>query len=599
MGMSSLVAVLSKAAPADISLVEKMLAAAPHRGTDLCVTTFGSCAIGVGNDSETIDGTISRGDRLLAAFVGNLDNAVELRTRLIELGHALPSRKPADLLVAAFEVFGPDAPKYFRGAFSGVVTNGTDLWIFRDHIGLQTLFFRDEPKAFFVATEAKQIIAGTGILKEPNTEVLELLFYSRLTHQTPPALKGIERLTKTTVLGVGPTGVSKPHQYWDPTKLLETSALSAAELGEAFSHVFCKAISRVLTGRDAISLSGGIDSPAVAAHAAPLHRELMGHAIGALSTVYPQHPRVDERRYIELIAKSLHIDLHTFTPEAAPWDDVAHWCALFDGPINMVSLPAHTEFFKLARHLGFTSVFTGDVAEAVFDLNWQVTAHLLTRRRWKALWTRIRTLRQHGEGIDGVGRSLIAPFVPGNVINWYLRQRRDLSTIPHWLDATMVNKNPLRRDLLPRGRDRWVRLQLRPFLEGASWSLEAQQVCGSLCGVTVRRPFADIDVCEFFLSLPAELKYPDQKPKTLMRRMLRGKLPDEILDRRDKTVFDDFIMAKLDYGTLKRYLTNPSFRIRGVDYEALGRRIDKQDFKLIDYAWVNDLVRIHAFLTLW
>jgi asparagine synthase (glutamine-hydrolysing) len=597
--MSSLVAVLSKAAPAAVSLAEKMLAAAPHRGTNLHVTSFGSCALGISNESETIDGTISKTDRLVGAFVGNLDNAAELRTRLLELGCALPSCKPADLLVAAFEVFGPDAPKYFRGAFSGVVTNGTELWCFRDHLGLQTLFFRDEPKAFFVATEAKQIIAGTGILKEPNTEVLELLFYARLTHQTPSALMGIERLQKTTVLAVSPTGVPKPHQYWDPTKLLETATLSAAEVGEAFSNVFCKAISRMLTGRDAIALSGGIDSPAVAAYAAPLHRELTGHAIGAVSTVYPQHPSVDEQRYIELIAKYLQIDLHTFTPEAAPWDDIAHWCALFDGPINMVSLPAHTEFFKLARHLGYTSVFTGDVAEAVFDLNWQVTAHLLTRRRWKTLSSRIRTSRQHGEPILGVGRSLIAPFVPGSVINWYLRRRRDAYTIPDWLDASTVNEAPVRRDLLPRGRDRWARLQLRPFLEGASLSLEAQQVCGSLCGVTVRRPFADIDVCEFFISLPAELKYPDNKSKTLMRRMLRGKLPDEILDRRDKTVFNDYIMAKLDYGTLKRYLTNPSFRIRGVDYEALGQRIDKQDFNLTDYAWVNDLVRVHAFLSLW
>ena len=596
--MSSLVAVLSKAAPAEISLVEKMLAAAPHRGTNLHVTTFGSCALGVSNESETIDGTISKDGRLLAAFVGNLDNAVELRTRLTELGCALPSCKPADLLVAAFEIFGPDAPKYFRGAFSGVVTNGTDLWCFRDHLGFQTLFFRDEPKAFFVATEAKQIIAGTGILKEPNTEVLELLFYGRLTHQTPPALRGIERLQKTTLLAVGPTGVPKPHQYWDPTNLLETAPLSAADVGEAFSDVFGKAISRMLTGRDAIALSGGIDSPAIAAYAAPLHRKLMGHAMGAVSTVYPQLPRVDEQRYIELIAKYLQIELHTFTPEAAPWDDIAHWCALFDGPINMVSLPAHTEFFKLARHLGFTSVFTGDVAEAVFDLNWQMTAHLLTRRRWKPLSSRIRRLRQH-ESILGVGRSLIAPFLPGSAINWYLRRRRDLSTIPNWLDVSTINETPVRPDLLPRGRDRWARLQLRPFLQGASLSLEAQQVCGSLCGVTVRRPFADVDVCEFFLSLPAELKYPDYKSKTLMRRMLRGKLPDEILDRRDKTVFDDYIMAKLNYDTLKRYLTKPSFRIRGVDYEALGQRIDKQDFKLIDYAWVNDLVRIHAFLSLW
>jgi len=230
--------------------------------------------------------------------------------------------------------------------------------------------------------------------------------------------------------------------------------------------------------------------------------------------------------------------------------------------------------------LGFTSVLTGDVAESVFDLNWQVTAHLLTHQRWKALSSRIRTLRQHGESTLSIGRSLIAPFVPGNVINWYVRRKYGDSPlrIPNWLDGRKVNEVPLRLDLLPRGRDRWARLQLRPFLEGSSLTLEAQQVCGSLCGVTVRRPFADIDVGEFFLSLPAELKYPDDKSKSLMRRMLRGKLPDEILDRRDKTLFDDYIMAKLDYGTLKRYLTNPSFRIRGVDYKALGQRIDSQDF---------------------
>src|SRR5262249_31928426 len=240
--------------------------------------------LGISNQCEAVDATISAPGPLLAAFAGTPDNAGEIRDELRKLGFSLPSAKAADLVVGAIHAFGLDAPRRFRGAFSGIVTNGTELWCFRDHLGFQTLFFRDEPKRFFVATEAKQILAGTGIRKEPNTEVLELLFYGRMTRHTPSALKGIERLPKTTVLAVGPAGMSQPRRYWDPTNLLETSKLSEHEVGEGFCQVFRKVISRVVTGKDAIALSGGIDSPAVASFAAPLHRELTGHDIGALST---------------------------------------------------------------------------------------------------------------------------------------------------------------------------------------------------------------------------------------------------------------------------------------------------------------------------
>lgn len=102
-----------------------------------------------------------------------------------------------------------------------------------------------------------------------------------------------------------------------------------------------------------------------------------------------------------------------------------------------------------------------------------------------------------------------------------------------------------------------------------------------------------------FLSLPAEIKYPDLRPKTLLRRLARGHVPDAILDRRDKTYFDDHMMKQIDYPVLKQMLTKPSHRVRGVDYERLAARLDRQDLTLIDWIWANDLVRIHAFLKQW
>jgi hypothetical protein len=136
-------------------------------------------------------------------------------------------------------------------------------------------------------------------------------------------------------------------------------------------------------------------------------------------------------------------------------------------------------------------------------------------------------------------------------------------------------------------------------VEGCPITMEGVEICTALAGVTVHRPFGDIDVWEFFLSLPAELKFPDLKSKTLMRRLLRGRLPDAILDRRDKTVFDDHIMSRIDYAALGRFISKPRFHVDGVDYGVLAARIERRDFKLVDFLWVNDLFRIHAFLSQW
>jgi hypothetical protein len=81
--------------------------------------------------------------------------------------------------------------------------------------------------------------------------------------------------------------------------------------------------------------------------------------------------------------------------------------------------------------------------------------------------------------------------------------------------------------------------------------------------------------------------------------MLRGVLPDPILDRRRKTYFDDHSLSQVDYPALRRLLVNPRHRMPGVDYERLSRRIDQQDFNRFDWTWAKDLAGIHAFLGAW
>jgi asparagine synthase (glutamine-hydrolysing) len=598
--MGSIVAVLSRSAPADPSVARRMLAASPHRGADLVLRTCGSALIGASNSPDLTDSVFSAEGEFDAVFSGKLDNASELVKTLAASGFSTPSTNPADIVVSAFRAFGPDAPNRMRGAFAAIVTDGRRMWCFRDHLGFQPLFYRDDPQGFFAATEVKQVIAGTEIKREPDMEVLERIFYGRMRGGLPSAFKGVSRLPHATTLAVDLERESTLRAYWRPQRLLETARVTSSEVEERFAELFQQAVGRCLAGDDVVSLSGGIDSPAVAGFAAPLHRQLTGRPLSALTLVFPDHPRVDERPYVELITECLGMPLYTYAPRARFLDNLAEWSALFDGPVPSISAPAMNEYYRETRRLGFRNILTGDVAECVVDIPVHAAGHLLINWRWKPLAQLISTQRRQGKSWRKITAQLLSPFVPGRIANWYLSVRGlDFpNRVPSWLDSRTVNEVPYRSDLLEPGRARWAAQQTMP-LEGCPITMEGVEICAALTGVTVRRPFADIDLWEFFLSLPAEIKYPDLRSKTLLRQLLRGRLPDKILDRRDKTVFDDHVMSQVDYEVLRKFLLKPKYRIRGVDYSILEDRLERQDFKLVDLFWAKDLVASHAFLDQW
>jgi hypothetical protein len=236
----------------------------------------------------------------------------------------------------------------------------------------------------------------------------------------------------------------------------------------------------------------------------------------------------------------------------------------------------------------------------VIDQRRHLLGHLAIHGRIKPLARMVRTHRRRGIGWGLILRQTLSPFIPGRVAVAYsgLRGLDRGDRIPDWLDASEVNRRPYREDLLVPGRRRWLDQQLLAF-PGPGITIEADEVCQSINDVVVRRPFADVDLWEFFLALPAELKFPDASSKTLVRRSLRGHVPDEILDRRDKTAFNDHMVASADFAALERLLVRPRHRLAGVNYARLAERIERRDFTVYDHFWARDLAAVHAFLEEW
>lgn len=596
-----MIALLSRGGPADATRAEAALRAVPYPTPDLQVRVLGHCVLGIATRPEFVDEHLSADGPLMAVLTGRIDNAAELRQELLAGGVASATERDVDVVVAAFRRFGGDAVRRFRGSFAAVVTDGNQLWAFRDHIGFRPLFFRDEPGALIVAGESRQVVVLAGIREEPNLHVLEVIFHGGAPSNTLAALAGVSRLPQAMVLRAE-RGGGKPtfERYWDPWPLLETGPMSEVDARERFLELLDQACRRSLTGRDAILLSGGLDSPMVAAFAAPEHLRRTGRPLGGVTAVFPDLPSVDEHPYTQLVATRFGMPLHAYRPVSRTLDDVEEWSHRFGSPIPVLSIPEVSEAYTLARQHGYQNVLSGEWAEMTFGKWPHMLSHLLSHGRFRALYTVI--MAEHGRGASR--RDLIADaltaFVPGRVANWHFRKGAPppASQRPDWLLEPEDQGPPMPRpDYLPSPRERWRILQMAGTT-GSTLAIEADAICATIAGVTIRRPLADIDLWEFFLRLPAEIKFPVLEWKALARRALPGVIPDEILARK-KTVFNAHVMQQVDYPTMERYLSSPTHRIPYVDYGRLNERIARREIGFLDWIWARELTRVHAFLSRW
>ncbi len=599
--MGSIAAVLSRTEPPGHPQVERMLRAAPHRGTELKTVKLGSAVLGVSSGDGVGASAVVAEDGWAAAFSGDFDNLEELARELDEAGaRALgPAGAPpceARVLIRAFLTYGAEAPARIRGPFTGVVSDGRTLWSFRDAVGFRPLVYRDEPRGVWVATEVKQVVVGSGIGYRPNLEVMERIFHATVGKDSRCAVEGVEHVAQGHVLASDARS-SRLLRYWRPEALLETARWDLDELQERFDALMTRAVDRCLHGDDVVSLSGGVDSPAVAAYGAPVHLERTGRPLSALSGFYPDFPSVDESDRIRLVAEALGMPLHSYEPRARATDGLLSWVRLLDGPVPVVSLAQTRESLEQAAGRGFRCMLTGEMAEFVFDASQGVQDHLLGRGRIGSALRLHRTSRErngrNGDGAGSLAKRTLRSWVPDPAWMLYRRARPvPPRRTPPWIDAQRVPRPPVRSP-----RHQWRENQLMA-LHGSSLPLQADDFIQSVTGVKTRRPWTDLDLWALFLSLPAQVKHPEPGSKALVRRLLRGRVPDPILDRTKKTVFDEAIAKSIDYQELERWLVKPEHRVPGIRYELLAERLERRELNLVEFMRAKDLAAVHAFLSL-
>ncbi len=216
----------------------------------------------------------SRSGRSVLIFNGEIYNFPELRRELEAAGHELRSRSDSEVLLEHLERGGLALLPRLRGmfAFAWYEIAERRLTLARDPFGIKPLHFQrlaDGRLAFASQLDALRHVPWPAP-SEVDPAVLAL--YLRLSHVPPPYgfYRGTAQLPPGSYLRVDAAGRSESGVYYDFAQPESFARLPRRELLERCDAAIGLAVERHLLADVPLGvfLSGGIDSPLVAAYAA-------------------------------------------------------------------------------------------------------------------------------------------------------------------------------------------------------------------------------------------------------------------------------------------------------------------------------------------
>jgi len=482
---------------------------------------------------------------------GEIYNHPELRIELAGLGHRFETLSDTEVILHAFEEWGPSCLERFNGPFALALWDrqSRSLFLARDRFGVRPLFIADLGTSLAFASEAKALLRHPGLRRELDPGCVVDVFSTWSTLPDRSAFRGIRELPPGHWMCMDRNGVMRQQQWWDlsfrPTPRPKGDLCDAVEeLGALMQDAL-----RLRLRADvpvAAYLSGGLDSSVIAAQA----RELVGSRLTCFGIGFAD-PNYDESRHQDSIARSLGVDFHRITVDSS---DIA---ALFPETIRLAEKPIlrtapapMLALSGLVREAGFKVVLTGEGADEVFA-GYDLFRETQIRRFWARepesrlrprLFERLypwlnRSLSQrpaYAQAFFGAGMGDLEDPLYSHRIRFGTTSRllRFLNPDLHALGFTEARIRAALpaafADFSSLGKAQY--LEIVTFLHGYLLHSQGDRM---LMGRSVegRFPFLDHRVAEFAASLPDGLRLQGLKDKRLLRHWAKGFLPPEVASR--------------------------------------------------------------------
>jgi asparagine synthase (glutamine-hydrolysing) len=521
-------------APADPTILDRMIACLERRGphgtrvrqmthatlASACLDTSGSTA---GVDMQPF---AHAGATCLVA-----DARLDARDDLVAAVRADASASDAELILRAYGRWGEDCVEHLAGDFMFALWDGPRRQLFcgRDQLGLKPLFYAERGNGVVVSNSLECVRLHPAVsaeLHEP--AIADFLLFGANQDGAATSFRDVGRLPAAHSITWRPGG-SRLRRYWTMPIEEPLQLRRAGEYPERLRALLSDAVrDRLRTRRVAVLMSGGVDSPALAATSLRVLREEPSpFCVQAITSVYDRLVPDRERYHAGLVANHLGIpieyDVRDDEVSITEWDRLT---VQTPEPVaNPAAFAAALTFFSSAAATARVFLY-GEGPDNALRYEWQpFLSHLLARRRIITLLRAVASdLWMHRRVPLLASLANVATPAP----------TPEQERFPEWLDGDFARRCGCRERWERRG-SRASPHPTRPSayasFEDPLWQslFEGCELYGAASHTDIRHPYLDLRVLRFLLAVPV---MPWCREKAILRQALSRELPAQILRRR-------------------------------------------------------------------
>lgn len=500
---------------------------------------LGHCRLAILDVSKAgLQPMVSRSRKTWICFNGEVYNFRELRDELRASGYLFSTGSDTEVVLAAWEEWGAQCFERFNGMWALAIWDGVKqkLILSRDRFGIKPLYFTVWEDRLIFASEIKGLLVDEAIPRTPNDAVIAAyLKFGMVNHSNETFFQDIQAFPAGHYAEVdwNEPGSFVPIRFWELKVDDQVSlATSAEEASEVFRHLFNSSIQLQMRSDVPVGacLSGGLDSSAIVCSATQLGVVPRFNTFTSGSV----DKRFDERKWSDMVNSKTGSLSHVVIPDQDGFlSDLRSLMHVQDEPFTTASIYAQFCVMREASRAKVPVLLDGQGADEAlcgYRKFYFFYLHELTKnRKYRRACHELLQLIRYGDRKAlhlWEGKRYLPQLFSGskrgmaNLISSTFRSNYDGSHLP--LGAGVTVQERQNADVLQFSVPSLLRYEDRNSM---AFSIES------------RVPFLDHRIVEFLCSLPTEYKLNKGRTKEILRRSMRGTVPDAILDRRDKVGF--------------------------------------------------------------
>ncbi len=459
--------------------------------------------------------------KYVIVYNGEIYNTEEVRKRLLDRGHSFSSYSDTEVLLTAYIEWKEECLQYINGIFAFAIwdEDNRNVFLARDRLGIKPLFYSIKNNSIVFGSEIKALLAHPEIQPKVDRDgLLEIFGLGPSRSLGSGVFKDVLEIPPACYLIYSKTG-TRLREYWK---------LRAVNHAESFKttiehtrHLVVDAIERQLVSDVPVCtfLSGGLDSSAISVLAGEVFKR---ESRGRLKTFS-----------IDYIENDKYFKANDFQPNSD-----SYWVKQMVNFIGSEHQNIVIDNDKLASALKESVIARDLPGMADIDSSLYLFCKQVRKKAVVAL---------SGECADEIFGGY----------PWYTKQEDIYCNTFPWSKSIDERRKILSKDFSKLPLEEYVASKYKesiknvPKLEGESsieqkmremfylnikWFmitlLNRKDRMSMANSLEVRVPYADHRIVEYGFNIPMEMKFCDGIEKGLLRKALKGILPDEIIQRK-------------------------------------------------------------------